>query len=119
MLFSMITPSIKTWLDEHHHPAKRHSAVVFGIEAHVCVLQTVRDLLAAEYNVIVVADGTSAQRPCDVKLAFNQMRSWGATVISSEACLFNLMHSASHEKFRQISALVKDRIEFPHTLDMM
>jgi hypothetical protein len=62
----------------------------------------------------VVADGTSAQSLQDVHLAFEQMRSWGVTIISSESMLFKLMQSASHPAFRQFSALAKDRIPSPH-----
>jgi len=86
------------------------------MQAHVCILQTVLDLLAKEYQVMVVADGTSAQREHDVKLAFEQMRNWGASILSSESILFRLMQSADHERFRSISSLVKDHAEFPHKL---
>ena len=74
------------------------------------------ELLERDYQVMVVADGTSAQREYDVKLAFEQMRSWGASILSSESVLFRLMQSADHECFRNISSLVKDHIEFPHRL---
>lgn len=108
----MITPELSDWLKQLQH---RKAAVVFGIEAHVCMLQTVADLLDDGYEVTVLADGTSAQQPHDVQFAFELMRQWGAFVATSESLLFRLLRTASHEQFRTISALVKDRIPYAHS----
>lgn len=107
----MITPELSDWLKRIDD---RKAAVVFGIEAHVCMLQTVADLIDGGYEVTVLADGTSAQQAHDVQLAFEQMRHWGASVVTSESLLFRLMRTAGHEQFRKVSALVKDRIPYAH-----
>lgn len=78
------------------------------------MLQTVADLLDGGYEVTVLADGTSAQQPHDVQLAFGLMQQWGASIATSESLLFRLVRTASHEQFRNISALVKDRIPYAH-----
>lgn len=72
------------------------------------------DLLFDGYEVTLLADGTSSRHPHDAILAFEQMSRWGATVVTSESLLFRLMRSANHEKFRSISALVKENIPYTH-----
>lgn len=77
-------------------------------------MQTVMDLLHTGYDVTVLADGTSSRHPHDAKLAFEQMKAWGASIITSEALLFRLMKTAEHENFRAISTMVKDSIPYIH-----
>lgn len=103
----MLTPELKAWL---HSVPERRSVVLFGIEAHVCILQTAIELINNGYDVTILADATSSQRHNDRKLALEQLRAWGASVLPSESVLFALMESADHGKFSQISALVKGTI---------
>lgn len=46
-----------------------HSVVLFGIETHVCILQTVKDLLHHNYKVFLLADGVSTRYPEDKEIA--------------------------------------------------
>lgn len=85
----------------------RKNLIVCGIEAHVCVQQTVLDLLEMGYNVIVPADAVSSRDPRNCELALETMRHAGAFVCSSEALIFMLLRSARHPNFREISKLVK------------
>ena len=85
----------------------RKTLIVSGIEAHVCVQQTVMDLLAAGYEVIVAADALSSRNPENCRLALASMRHAGAFVTSSEAIVFMLLKDAKHPDFREISKLVK------------
>ena len=57
MLFSMVTPEVEQHLATHL--AHVQSVALFGIEAHVCVLQTALDLIAKDIQVFIVADGVS------------------------------------------------------------
>jgi nicotinamidase-related amidase len=107
MKFSMVTPKVDLWLRER--PSKK-SVILFGIETHVCVLQTAMDLLQGGWEVTVISDATSSRNSNDRKEAIDQLRTWGASVVSSEAVLLSMLKSADHEKFRQISSLVKEII---------
>ena len=84
------------------------TAVIFGMETHVCVQQTCLDLLERGFEVHVVADGCSSQRGFDRLNALERLRNSGAFVTTSESVLFMLMKDSKYEHFKAISALVKD-----------
>lgn len=87
----------------------RHQVVVVGIEAHVCVLQTVLDLLAAGFTVHVAADAVASRRDADRNYAFQRLRDGGATITTVEAVLFEWCETADNPQFKSLSALVKSR----------
>lgn len=85
----------------------RRQIVVFGIEAHVCVLQTVLDLLQHEYRVFVVSDAISSRSRDSAALAEARMRQAGAVLVNTEMCLFEWLGQAGHPQFRALSKLIK------------
>ncbi|MCE5270621.1 hydrolase [bacterium] len=87
--------------------AARGTVLVCGAEAHVCVSQTVHDLLAAGFRVHVAADAVSSRDPENRRLALERMARAGATITSTEAALFELLERAGTEQFRAVSKLVK------------
>ena len=87
--------------------AHGHHVIVFGIETHVCVLQSVLDILAQGRQAIVVEDCVSSRRPHDKHVAIERMRSAGAVITTAESLLFELLEEAGTDTFKQISALVK------------
>lgn len=80
---------------------------VCGIEAHVCVQQTVLDLLENGFQVNLAADATSSRKIKDYEIAFTRMRQHGAEVTTAEAMLFELMKVCGTDIFKQISKIVK------------
>ena len=85
----------------------RPVVIVFGIETHVCVLQTVVDLLDRGYQPVVVADAVGSRTPLNKKLALKRMMNDGAVIASVEMVLFELCRSAKNPVFKEISNLVK------------
>jgi nicotinamidase-related amidase len=85
----------------------RRTVVVCGIEAHVCVQQTVLDLRAAGYTVAVVADAVTSRQPADVVRALARMQQAGAVISGTESLLFELTRTSGTPLFKAISALVK------------
>lgn len=81
--------------------------IVCGIEAHVCVLATVDDLLRRGYRVAVVAEATDSRNPANRDLAHAAMRQLGALVLPLESVLFRLQRQAGVGAFKAISGLVK------------
>ena len=88
-------------------PAGSGEIVVAGCEAHVCVLQTVLDLLASGRRVIWAADATGSRDPADRTAAIDRARQHGAEIVTSEMVLFEWLRSARHPKFREVHKLVK------------
>lgn len=87
--------------------AKSKHVLVCGIEAHVCVYQSVRDLLKLGYSVIVVADGISARYPQDKQLALDLMQQLGATIMSAEMICFDWIESPSNPDFPAFMQIIK------------
>jgi nicotinamidase-related amidase len=77
--------------------------VVCGMEAHVCVLQTVIELLAGGKQVFVVEEGVGSRRESDKALALARMRDAGAGIISREMAAFEWLRRADAPLFREIS----------------
>lgn len=86
---------------------ERDEVIVVGIEAHVCVLQTVHDLLAGGYRVHVVTDAVGSRQPLDRDVALTRFRDAGATLTTTETVLFELCEIAGTPEFKTISELVK------------
>jgi hypothetical protein len=113
--FSMLTPEVEEHLkglglnmgDSEVEAVEDESHVVlFGIEAHVCVKQTTLDLLERGVNVHLVGDAVSSQRPLDRSLAMFALTGAGAAITSVESLMFELVQSADHPKFKDISKRV-------------
>lgn len=87
--------------------AGRKQILVCGIECHVCVYQTVRDLIAADYEVHLVVDAVSSRSPQNKEIAVRRMERMGARLTTTEMALFELKFDCTGETFRKLSRLVK------------
>jgi nicotinamidase-related amidase len=81
--------------------------IVFGIETHVCVLQTILDLKEEGFIPILVEDATTSRNPNDKKIAIQRIISEGSVVTTYESLLFELCVSSKNKAFKEISKLVK------------
>jgi nicotinamidase-related amidase len=86
---------------------ERKQVLVAGVEAHVCVYQTVRDLQAAGMQVTLVADAVSSRTPENKEIALRRLVSEGVKLSSTEMALFELAVVSGTDEFRAISKLVK------------
>ena len=87
--------------------AGRKTVIVCGCETHVCVQQTVLDLLAEGYAVYVAGDCVSSRRGYTRDTALHRMAGAGAVITNAETALFELLGSADDPHFKAISKLVK------------
>lgn len=85
-----------------HTEAKRQQWIVVGTEAHVCVQQTVLDLLAQGLQVFVVAEAVGSRKPQDKALALDRMRQSGAVIVSREMVAFEWLGQANTPEFREV-----------------
>ena len=88
-------------------PPTAREVVVTGVEAHVCVLQTVAELLESEHRVVVVADAVGSRNPADRDAALERMRGHGAEVVTSEMVLFEWLRDSTHPRFREVQKLLR------------
>jgi nicotinamidase-related amidase len=88
-------------------PAGVSEIVVAGCEAHVCVLQTVIDLLGVGHRVVLVADAVGSRDPADKTAGIERARQLGVEVVTSEMVLFEWLRDAKHPQFREVQKLLK------------
>ena len=88
-------------------PARRQF-VVAGIEAHVCVMQTVLELRASGQEVHVCWDGVSGRGEEYRKYALERMASAGATLTNHESVAFEWARDKNHAQFKALSNLMKE-----------
>ena len=85
----------------------RKNIVVCGIEAHICVQQTVLQLLDAGYTVSVAADCISSRSQEDRMWSITRMGEAGAIITTYESILYELLRDSKAEGFKAVSAIVK------------
>lgn len=85
----------------------RRTVLLFGIETHICVLQTALDLLDQGYRVAIVCDCVSSRRTRDHEIALRRAEQNGAQLVTMEGLLFELVERAGSPTFKTISSLVK------------
>lgn len=87
--------------------SNRRRVLLAGIEAHICVYQTCRDLLDQGYGVEVVGDAVSSRIAENKKTGLDRMTQAGAVLTSVEMALFELLRVAGTPQFKEIARLVK------------
>jgi nicotinamidase-related amidase len=93
--------------DEALARGRCQSWVLAGVESHVCVSQTVHDLLARQTSVHLATDAVSSRTPENRTLGIERSIRAGAIPTSVEAALFEMLEVAGTPSFKQISKLVK------------
>jgi len=103
MTFTAATPELLGELKRRG----RDQIIVTGIEAHVCVFQTVRDLQREGYQCYLVADAVDSRTDLNCQTAINLLREMGVVITSAELATFDLLHIAGTPEFKQILRWVK------------
>lgn len=81
---------------------------VFGIETHICVFQTVLDLIQkTDLKVFVVKDACASRETEEFKTAINFMEKEGAKIITTEMVVFEMLKTSKNPNFKEIQALIK------------
>jgi len=86
---------------------QKKSAIVCGTETHVCVFQTVRDLIDAGYYVHVVSDAVCSRFTENYINGLALMADMGAVITNTETVVFDLLECAGKPEFKAISPLIK------------
>jgi nicotinamidase-related amidase len=85
----------------------RKQALVLGIESHVCVCQTIIDLIDMGYETHIICDAVSSRTTENKLIGIERSKQAGAIITSVEMALFELLKVAEGDKFKQILKIVK------------
>ncbi len=85
----------------------RRQVIMCGMEAHVCVFQTARDLVGMGYEVHVCSDAVSSRQELHRQSGIELCREAGAVITNAESAIFDLLHVSGTPEFKKVSALVK------------
>lgn len=99
----MLDEEIAAYIEEK----KPEQVVVCGIETHICVLMTVRDLIAKGIDVYVAHDAVGSRVKENALYALEEMRQMGASVRSTETILFDLNSVSGTDEFKAVQKLIK------------
>ena len=81
---------------------ERQQLILLGTEAHVCVLQTALDCIAAGYQVYLVDDAVGSRDPIHKQQALNRLQQAGAVIINREMLAFEWLECAGTDTFKRI-----------------
>ena len=101
--FSALVPEVDAFLSSR----RCDDVLICGVEAHVCVQQTVLDLLATGRQPFLLTDAISAGRPDQIMPAFRRMERSGATPSGVLGAAYELLGDAAHPQFRSVLGIVK------------
>jgi nicotinamidase-related amidase len=87
----------------------RTQVLITGMEAHVCVYQTVLGLLEDGYYVHLIRDAICSRNKTDYLAGVANAGQAGAVVTTAETVMFQMLQKSTHEQFRAVSKLVKER----------
>ncbi|MCB1148565.1 MAG: isochorismatase family protein [Chlamydiia bacterium] len=91
---------------------ERRQWLVCGIEAHVCVMQTLKDMVLGGLDPVLINDAISSQSVYDFSTAIAEMMHY-ARVTSTASALFELVESSASPEFKECQALIKARLKEP------
>jgi nicotinamidase-related amidase len=78
-----------------------------GIETHVCVYQTAKDLIELEHDVELIIDAVSSRTELNMNIGIEKIISLGGKVTSVEMLFFEKQEIALGEKFRELIKIIK------------
>jgi len=107
--FEKVTFSACDNNDSWHHLAQqnRSTVLLFGAEAHVCIMQTALDLLDNGMQPVIMGDAVGSRFPYDKKQAIRRIRRAGGVISTVESILFELCRSSEDPAFKTIINLIK------------
>ena len=81
--------------------------IIFGIETHICVLQTAMDLLNEGYEVFLVQNACGSRTEKNKEAALRRLIHAGVQIVTTEMVIFELLESSKHPNFKEIQSLIK------------
>ena len=101
--FTAYTDDVKKALEA----SGKNKVLITGMETHVCVFQTARDLINDDYQVFLVKDGLASRTKSNFLNGLDLMKSMGAVITNTETALFDLLKVSGTPEFKTISKMIK------------
>lgn len=101
--FNAYIDDIKNAIDEK----KRKKIIIAGMETHICVMQTARELIAAGYEVFIARDAVCSRTKENFENGLEQMKDMGAIISNTEAIIFDLLKISGTPEFKALSKMIK------------
>lgn len=103
MSFTACTLDTRKALFSYNRP----KIIVTGSETHVCVYQTVRDLIQSGYTVHVVEDAVCSRFKTNYRSGLELMKQMGAVITNAETIFFDILQTSGTPEFKALSPLLK------------
>ncbi|MBR0150483.1 MAG: isochorismatase family protein [Synergistaceae bacterium] len=96
------------FLNLRFNSGSKDTAIIFGVETHICVLGTAIGLQEKyNLNVVVAADSCGSRSPEHHRLALDAMRDSGCLVVPSETVIYHMLEKAGTPQFKALLPLFK------------
>ena len=85
----------------------KKQVILFGIETHICVLQTAIELVKNGFEVYLIKNASKSRQDSEHLAGIDVMKSEGVNVVTLEIALFELLETSKNPSFKQVQALIK------------
>lgn len=85
----------------------RKQAILCGVEAHICVLQTALELQQQGFEVFVAVDATGSRSQASKEIARDRMNAAGISLVTTEMVVFEMVQTAAAPQFKALSKLIQ------------
>ena len=83
--------------------------IVCGFETHICIQQTVLELLQKGYTVLVISDAMASRSNLDHEISLQRMLHKGAIITTTESIIFEICKTSDRKEFKEISNIIKSQ----------
>ena len=96
------------FLNMNFNAGTRDTAILFGVETHICVLATAMDMMSKyNLNVVIAADSTGSRTEKNHVLALDAARSMGCLVVPVETIIYHMLEKAGTPQFKTLLPMFK------------
>ncbi|MDA1090532.1 MAG: hydrolase [Proteobacteria bacterium] len=85
----------------------RRQAIIVGMEAHICVMQTGVNLMEDGFDIFVVTDATSSRTLESEKACLDRLSADGAGIVTTEMVVFEWLGRAGTPEFKDLLEKIK------------
>ena len=83
--------------------------IVCGFETHICIQQSVLELILKGYEVVVISDAMGSRNYLDHKISLQRMLNQGAIITTTESIIFEICKTSDRKEFKDIRNIIKNK----------